>query len=53
MSSIRNVMKAILFEMLMRSGRKHYEAYNENYILDVISNSEPKIRKISVEENHE
>lgn len=29
--------------------RKHYGVYTENHILDVISNSEPRIRKITIE----
>lgn len=34
-------------EETKRDKRKHYGIYTENHILDVISNSEPKIRKIS------
>ena len=35
-------------EETKRDKRKHYGIYTENHILDVISNSEPKIRKSKV-----
>lgn len=37
-------------EETKREKRKHYGIYTENHIIDVISNSEPKIRKLAVEE---
>lgn len=36
-------------EETKRNKRKHYGIYTENHILDVISNSEPRIRKLQVE----
>lgn len=40
-------------EVTKREKRKHFGIYTENHILDVISNSEPRIRKIEIGENHE
>ena len=40
-------------EVTKRDKRKHYGIYMENHILDVISNSEPQIRKIEWSEEHE
>lgn len=40
-------------EETKRDKRKHYGIYMENHILDVISNSEPQIRKIEWSEKHE
>ena len=40
-------------EETKRDKRKHYGIYMENHILDVISNSEPLIRKIEWREEHE
>ena len=37
-------------EETKREKRKHYGIYTENHILDVISNSEPRIRKIEIEQ---
>lgn len=40
-------------EETKREKRKHYGIYTENHILDVISNSEPRIQKIEIGEKHE
>lgn len=37
-------------EETKRNKRKHYGIYTENHILDVISNSEPSVRKIQIEQ---
>lgn len=40
-------------EKTRREDRKHYGIYTENHILDIISNSVPRIQKIAIEEAHE
>lgn len=53
-SRLLDYYEDVLFDFddreIKRNKRKHYDIHTENHILDVISNSEPSIWKIQIEQ---